>query len=55
MKDYTQLCVLEGILSKSGDGKDIIPQIEDFFKIRAKFADYVTTLPDKSGPGGRKD
>ena len=53
--NYYQLCVLEGILSDSGDGTDIIPLIEKEFNVKLKYADYVTTVKNKNGPGGRHD
>lgn len=59
--NYTQLCVMEATNLGNQTPKDFEAFIAEELKAKAKFAEVVTTLPDRSingnvpGTGGRED
>lgn len=49
---YNQLCVLPGVTDELSE---LGPLLEQEFDCRFKVVDAFETLPDKNGPGGRRD
>ena len=50
--NYDQLCVLRGVTDELDELK---PLLEQEFNIRVLMAEAFETLPDNSGPGGRRE
>lgn len=54
-KNYTQLCVIHGVIVGPENINDFEKLILDKFGCRAKYECEVKTLPGQGGEGGRND
>jgi len=60
-KEYTQLCVWEGVLLEEDDHEEFVEFFEEHMEARIKLAETVWTLPDMEDgeevpdTGGRSD
>ena len=55
MKNFSQLCVWQGVSLGNATEDEFIAEIENLFCCRFEYAEEITTLPGDGGEGGRTD